>query len=248
MLLRQIRPRLGRALIITLSFSACSTGPDLERLKSSESCYTPFTERAHPKPSGWPLKEKVPWIETEPPGSRRLGDFKISADFATVLRAVEYNAKRVGADAVLINKINWWDLKDWAEPRTVRHTKTTPPTENEWKEYEKQRQAYERSRAEGKKTSPPERPKDTKETFDEDLPGRWTVQGSAYLEAIFLETPSPVKERFRVTQQTTVPPVPRKSSGENRGKLSQSILDQAGPRNKNSPFSPPPKPKPVLRK
>lgn len=248
MFLRQLRLKTGGALLITLSFPACSMNPDFARLQSSESCYTPFATRTHPKLSGSGFKAKVPWVETEPPGSRRLGDFKISADFATVLRAVEYNAKRVGADAVLITKINWWDIKTWAEPRTIRHTKTTPPTEDEWKEYEKQRQAYERAKAEGKKTKPPERPKDAKETFDEDYPGRWNIQGSAYLEALFLETPNSVKERFRVTQQTTVLPITPKSSDEKRGKLSQSIFDQAGPQNKNSPFNPQPKPKPVWGK
>jgi len=129
----------------------------------------------------------VPLLSETPPGSRILGTFKINADFALALKALEYNARRVGADAAVIQKLTWWDINHWEDPKTVTKTKVDPVSESEKKEYDEKLKEYEAKKREGKPAKKPAKPEDSRSEESVFVPGHWNHSGGAYLEAVMVE-------------------------------------------------------------
>jgi hypothetical protein len=169
---------------------SCSLWPESESaymLKASESCYTPIRGRKTSWGSGAGPSPQVPVLEQMPPGSRVLGTFSISADFRLILEALQYNAHRVGADAVVVRKLQWWDIRNWADPQTVTKTETIQPTEQEKKAYREKLKEYEEARQQGKPAIKPCEPTQTRREEKVFVPGHWQVQGNASLEAFFVE-------------------------------------------------------------
>jgi hypothetical protein len=109
-----------------------------------------------------------------------LGTFSISADFQLILQALQYNAHRVGADAVVVHKLQWWDIRNWADPRTVTKTETIQPTEQEKKEYREKLKEYEAAKQQGKSVKKPTEPTQTRREEEVFVPGHWQVQGNAF--------------------------------------------------------------------
>ena len=220
--------RVQRIIVaLTCFLSACTSNSGSRLLMSgdsSESCYSQISTRKIPKVSSMKVGTQVPFLDKAPAGSRVLGEFSINADFATILKALQYNAHRVGADAVVIKKLSWWDIKSWAEPETVHSTKTISPTDDEKKEYKKQLQLHREGKAKR-----PEPPQDKHETSEQFIPGHWKVQGGARLEALFLETPHPVYEKFTTDQTRDLVERQTQDSREKQSPLAISILDQAQP-------------------
>ena len=172
-------------------FFSCASSPkdNLSAiLRSSESCYTPIHVRTTPIDQALNAISEVPVLNTPPPRGRVLGTFKITGNHLVILKALQYNAHRVGADAIVIEKINWWDINNWEGPKTVNRTKSTPPSETEKDEYKENLKKYEEAKKQGKAAEKPAPPKYS--TSDETIavPGHWQVSGGAYLEAIFIET------------------------------------------------------------
>ena len=87
--------------------SGCSADLKLELLKAREACFVPIAARTTQKRPSKNVEERVPWVSDWVAGNLALGEFKMSADFPTVLASVQYNALRVGADAVLIKQLVW---------------------------------------------------------------------------------------------------------------------------------------------
>ncbi len=207
--------------------SGCSADRKLELLKASEVCFVPIAARTTQRRTSENVEERVPWVSDWVAGSLALGEFKISADFPTVLASVQYNALRVGADAVLIKKLEWWDIRAWNDPKTVYHTTTIQPTDADRKTYEEQLKSYEQAKQAGKKASRPEPPKATQKTELQSVPGQWETHGGASLEALYLQTSRPVDEEFGPMR--THAPVKKKvkAASEIRNRLSVPILEQA---------------------
>ena len=166
------------------------------RLRSSESCYAPLRPRIRPLESPIPEGTEVPLLDKVPQGSRILGTFKISSDFAFVLKALQYNARRVGADALVIQKLTWWDIKHWEEPRKVVQTTRIPVSDSEKQEYQNKLKEYEAMRREGKPAERPEQPKESVKEETVSYPGHWSVNGGSTAEAVMLELP-PVRAEIR---------------------------------------------------
>ncbi len=92
--------RLGAIGLVLLGGSGCAPF-EKAALRRSELYYTATSlERLSPKPE----TESIPFLDKVPKGSRVLGVFQFSTergrDFA--MRSIEYNARRVGADAVWV--------------------------------------------------------------------------------------------------------------------------------------------------
>lgn len=204
--------------------SSCAGDSESQRLMSSKYCYTQISTRNIPRVSSIKARTQVPLLENAPAGSRLLGRFSINADFATILTTLQYNAHRVGADAVVIKKLTWWDIKAWEEPRTEHSTKIISPTDDEKAEFKKQLQLYKEGKAKR-----PEPPQDKRETSEQFIPGHWKIQGGAYLEALFLETPHPVYEKLPQDQTRDLVEKQTKDFRGKQSPLSISILDQAHP-------------------
>jgi hypothetical protein len=161
-------------------------------LKASETCYTPIRERKTPWGTSTGPSQPVPVLEQMPLGSRVLGTFSISADFRLILEALQYNAHRVGADAVVVHKLQWWDIRNWAAPTTVTKTERIQPTEQDKKEYREKLKEYEEAKQQGKPAKKPCEPTETRREEQVFVPGHWQVQGNASLEASFIErVPAP---------------------------------------------------------
>lgn len=182
--------RLIAALLVSGGITSCSLWQGLDparMLKASESCYTPLRERITPWGAPAGPSPPVPLLSQMPSGSRVLGTFSISADFQLILQALQYNAHRVGADAVVVHKLQWWDIRNWADPRTVTKTETIQPTEQEKKEYREKLKEYEAAKQQGKSVKKPTEPTQTRREEEVFVPGHWQVQGNASLEASFIE-------------------------------------------------------------
>jgi hypothetical protein len=221
---------LGKSIAFwgVLLASGCSADRKREVLKASEACFIPIAARTTQRRPSKTVEERVPWVSDWIAGSLALGELKISADFPTVLSAVQYNALRVGADAVLIKKLVWWDIRAWSDPKTVYQTTTIQPTDADRKTYEEQLKSYEQAKQAGKKASRPEPPKATHKTELRSVPGQWETHGAASLEALYLQTSHPVDEEFGPMR--THAPVKKevKAASEIRDRLSVPILEQAG--------------------
>jgi hypothetical protein len=163
-------------------------------LRASESCYAALRERQTPRvdPSGAAFSS-VPLLSRTPPGSRVLGTFKISADFKLILSALQHNARRVGADAVVVHRLQWWDIRNWAEPKNVTRTETVQPTEQEKKDFQEKLKQYEEAKKQGKAVEKPCAPKASRTEEQVFIPGHWNVAGNASLEASFIERVSASK-------------------------------------------------------
>jgi hypothetical protein len=122
-----------------------------------------------------------------------LGTFKISADFQLILSALQYNAHRVGADAVVVHQLHWWDIRNWAEPKNVTKSETIEPSEQEKKDYQEKLKQYEEARKQGKSAEKPCAPKASRREEEVFIPGHWDVSGNASLEASFIERLSPTR-------------------------------------------------------
>jgi hypothetical protein len=223
---------LGKSIAFwgVLLASGCSADRKLELLKASEACFVPIAARTTQRRPSKNVEERVPWVSDWVAGSLVLGEFKISADFPTILASVQYNALRVGADAVLIKKLVWWDIRAWNDPKTVYHTTTIQPTDEDRKTYEKQLKSYEQAKQAGKKASRPEPPKATQKTELQSVPGQWETHGGASLEALYLQTSHPVEEEFGPMRTHAPVNKEAKAATEIRDRLSVPILEQAGVR------------------
>jgi hypothetical protein len=221
---------LGKSIAFcgVLLASGCSADRKLEVLKASEACFIPIAARTTQRRLSKTVEERVPWVSDWVAGSLVLGEFKMSADFPTILASVQYNALRVGADAVLIKKLVWWDIRAWNDPKTVYHTTTIQPTDEDRKTYEERLKSYEQAKQAGKKASRPEPPKATHKTELQSVPGQWETHGAASLEALYLQTSHPVDEAFGPMR--THAPVKKevKAASEIRDRLSVPMLEQAG--------------------
>lgn len=214
--------------------SGCSADRKLELLKASEACFVPIAARTTQRRPSKNVEERVPWVSDWVAGSLALGEFKISADFPTVLASVQYNALRVGADAVLIKKLVWWDIRAWNDPKTVYHTTTIQPTDADRKTYEEQLKSYEQAKQAGKKASRPEPPKATQKTEAQSVPGQWETHGGASLEALYLQTSHPVDEESWPMQMHGPVKKEAKAPSEIQHRLSVPMLEQAGVRSNRS--------------
>ncbi len=233
----RLAPLLKRTTAgLFLLLSACTPDASILPLKSSESCYTPVSPRQKPPLPRKDAGSPVPLLDSPPPGSRVLGRFEINADFGTVLRALQYNAHRVGADAVVIEKIHWWDVKAWIEPRSVYHTTITEPTDSQKADYQERLKAYEQAKKEGKSATRPDPPRATRETESKLLPGRWDTSSGAFVAALFLETTHAVIETYRRESRWIQTKRPGHHTSMPQGNLSISILDQASPEGNASNF------------
>jgi hypothetical protein len=182
----------GAASLLALWLSACTAFQSESLgslLKSSESCYTPILARSTPAGPVDGRTSQVPLLHKTPPGSGVLGSFKINADFGLILEALQYNARRVGADAVVIQKLTWWDINHWEDPKTFTRTKVVPVSDSEKEEYEQKLKEYEAKKSEGKPARKPCRPKDSRSEETVSMSGHWNVSGGAYLEALMVEYP-----------------------------------------------------------
>lgn len=180
----------GLPVLLAVWLSACASFQSDARgslLKSSESCYTPILTRSTPADPVEGPASQVPLLHKTPPESRVLGSFKINADFGLILEALQHNARRVGADAVVIQKLTWWDINHWENPKTVTRTKVVPVSDSEKKEYEQKLKKYEAKRSEGKPARKPCRPEDSRSEETVSIPGHWNVSGGASLEALMVE-------------------------------------------------------------
>jgi hypothetical protein len=222
----------GKSIVFlgVLLASGCSADRELELLKASEACFVPIAARTTQRRPSKNVEERVPWVSDWVSGSHTLGAFKISADLPTVLAAVQYNALRVGADAVLIKKLECWDIRVWNDPKTISHTTTIQPTDADRKTYQEQLKSYEQAKHAGKKASRPEPPKATQKTELQSVPGQWETHGGASLEALYLQTPHPVEKEFEPIRMHAPAKKEVKAASEIRDRLAVPILEQAGVR------------------
>jgi hypothetical protein len=186
--------RLVLVLLQPLCLCSCVTagGDPLHKLlRASEDCYTPLRERRSPTVASDGGSGEVPLVNRMPPGSRVLGTFKISADFQLILRALQYNARRVGADAVVVHSLQWWDIRNWEAAKTVDRTETIQPTEEEKKAYREKLKQFEEARQQGKPVERPSAPTVSHKHEQVFVPGFWEVSGNASLEASFVERNAP---------------------------------------------------------
>lgn len=165
----------------------------LKLLRASEDCYTPLRERRSPRVAWDGGFSEVPLLNRMPPGSRVLGTYKISADFQLILQALQHNARRVGADAVVVHSLQWWDIRNYEAAKTVDRTETIQPTEEEKKEYREKLKQFEEARQKGKPAERPTAPTASHKHAQVFVPGYWEVSGNASLEASLVEWTAPPK-------------------------------------------------------
>jgi hypothetical protein len=183
---------IGLSLSCMVMLSACSlVEPDDlgSRLRCSESCYTPLRSRASPLVHPTKKGGEVPLVDDVPRGSLILGTFNISADFGFVLAALQHNARKVGADAVVIQKLTWWDINHWEESRQFVRTTRIPVSDAQKEEYQNNLKDYQSKRRQGKAAERPSEPTDSFKEETVSFPGRWSVNGGSSVEAVMLELP-----------------------------------------------------------
>ncbi len=158
-------------------------------VKDTEYCFVPVGNKTYPCRS-WATGERVPVMEAVPKGYRVIGHFRAyAADSSKFLMdAMDYNAKRVGADAIVVQNLTRNPDRHFVAEYVAEKKEVVSPSEADRKAYRERLQEFEFKKVRGIFSSPPERPQTHERVVSsERVPAHWAIRSErASVEAVFV--------------------------------------------------------------
>ncbi|MEI6715185.1 MAG: hypothetical protein WCO60_15610 [Verrucomicrobiota bacterium] len=158
-------------------------------LKATEYCFVPLGNDTYPS-RVWARGERVPVLQNIPKGHRVIGHFSAYyADSSKFLEdAMDYNAKRVGADAIVVQNITRLPDRYFVADHVEKTEKWVSPDKSDRDWYREKRKEFETKAARGVWGMPPEEPRAKRQvTSEKFVPEHWAIRSErASVEAVFL--------------------------------------------------------------
>jgi hypothetical protein len=150
-------------------------------------CFSPAGSEHFPA-RRWEPGERVPVLERMPAGHRVIGHFRAydACSMNFLEEAMDYHAKRVGADAIVMQKYQVQHRKEFVSDSVCRERKWVEPTKEEWKAYNQW--PYEFKLGQGDYSRPPAMPtRQSVVVSEKPIPAHWAIREQhASVEAAFV--------------------------------------------------------------